>query len=269
MNETLRQHYLQALGIDSYMPRWILPAAAESPLLPAEAPAEEESRPDQAAAVEPARDKPAAAAGRAALIRESTAEPAPSGRKALEGRSTGKPVLHQFALNYWRLGPHIGVLDSRQPGAALPTEQLLVNMGAALGISPSQAPPVTIQWPSPGGSPVATDLARSVLEARDMLRAFLAAQHEKQALHAVWLMGGSAIYHGLSATELGEDAEDRAVIARVLGRRFPVSLRGGAGQEDAGQRVEVIALPGLASMLKKPALKAAAWKAIKHLRMSQ
>ncbi|MCW8196146.1 hypothetical protein F6455_15240 [Proteobacteria bacterium 005FR1] len=276
MNEVLRQQYLQALGIESYLPRWILPAAAESALLPPEALAEPEvlaeAEPLPSAESAPVQSAALSPTGEANVVGESPlkekvelAQERPA-RRAAERTATEKPLLHQFTLNYWRLGPDIGVLDSRQPASALPTEQLLMNMGAALGRSLSLTPPATITWPSLGASPVAADTSQSVREAREMLHAFLAAQHERQALKAIWLMGASAIYHGLSAVDIGDAGlKDRAAIARALGNKFSLTLPAESGAE---QTIELVALPGLAAMLSKPALKAIAWNAIKHLRVS-
>lgn len=271
MNESLRQHYLHALGIESYVPRWVLPGAAESPRLapePDELLSDAEAAPPAAAMTAPSATL---GSGAGELLKQTVAPQRPA-RKLVDSEGSPRAQVHQFALNYWRLGANVAVLDSRQAGAALPTEQLLLNIGAALQLPHlSLTPALVINWPPPGAATTAADLAQSISEARAMLHAFLAAQHEKQPLRAVLLMGAAAIYHGLSEAELGDAVpSDRAALAEILGRGFALSLRDGAAGEAAPvQQVEAIALPGLAAMLKNPALKAAAWKALKHLRQSR
>jgi hypothetical protein len=272
MNESLRQHYLQALGIESYVPRWVLPGAAESPLLvPEPDEPDAEAVPPLAAESEaraPESAPPAVVKSGAGELLKQAVAPQRSGRKPVDADNAPKAQVHQFALNYWRVGADIAVLDSRQAGAALPTEQLLLNIGAALDIPHlSLAPATAINWPPPGAATTTADPGQSVSESRAMLQAFLAAQHEKQPLRAALLMGAAAVYHGLSEAELGEASpSDRAALTRILGQRFALSLRHGASEAAPVQEVEAIALPGLAAMLKNPTLKAGVWKALKHLR---
>lgn len=293
MTEQLRQHYLKALGIESYLPRWVLPGAAASPAcdlpIEEEEQAETESSP---VAVDVERVTAAALAGNAADVRARDEKTPFSDNlfgETKKARASQRPAptalarptpQHRFTLSAWRIAQSVMVLDSRQLQLALPVEQLLLNMSRALGLAQSGLPRgELLRWPLLENS--TDNVAQSVEQARGMVHAYLAAQHDKQPVDTVLLMGRDAARHALSAADF--DSVDQAFvepsITHLLGKTFYVprgevvpggqSLEGNTetgGSETAALRA--IVLPSLVALLQKPSLKALVWKAIKPLRVS-
>lgn len=269
MNERQRQDYLQAFGIESYVPRWVLPGAAESEEcdlgpLPEETLAserEEQKRPAPASA----GPLPVASAA-AGLVDEDKSNVARE-RKPREAQEAARP--HRFLLSAWRVGEGLMILDSRQTGQALPVEQLLLNICRALGYRLSALPaPEILRWPlsrSAGSQPA--DPARGVQDARAMVEAYLSARHEKQPISALLLMGADAARHGLAEAEVEPLAGEgmRAAMPALMGRRFRPGFAAG---ESNGPVPEAIVLPSLTALLKRTSLKKPTWKAIQHLRAS-
>ncbi|MGQ9425465.1 hypothetical protein ACXYTJ_07345 [Gilvimarinus sp. F26214L] len=269
VNEASRRHYLHALGIESYVPRFVLPGAAESPILPDEpevTPVPAESGPEPVAANQ-ARvvSEAASATGTKPSPVAEILGPEPDKKKARPQSEPGVPrgTQHRFQLGAWRIDSDVVVLDSRQPRAALPVESLLSNIRAALGFGGTPlAPPEQLRWPH--GESMNIPLEQSVVDARAMVHAYLAAQYEKQPFRTVLLMGGSATRHGLAATDSEGAIADAGgwngkAMAALLGRSFELDLGGAIA-------VCAIPLPSLANLLQKPELKGRVWQAIRHLK---
>ncbi len=127
------------MGIDVYMPRWSLPAAAAS------APCSWE--PDEVAfapeiawqgsspVVEPSADAPRVVKDvLRELVEPRRAEPRPSSINSHSSPSvdTASSTIPAFALSIWRPYPGLLVIDEREAKAALPTEVLLHNILRAI-----------------------------------------------------------------------------------------------------------------------------------------
>lgn len=282
MSEQQRQHYLRAFGIESYVPRWVLPGAAESMEHEFGSPVEEgfatglgEESASQAG--EGARLESKSGAARILEAKSPTPDDNRTHRKSREDSTQipGSARPHRFLLNAWRVGEDLMVLDSGQVGQALPVERLLLNMCRALGYQLTALPaPEVLRWPLlRSGSTGESDRACSVdvQEARAMVQAYLAARHEKQPLAAILLMGADAARNGLPAAEVEPLAEEgmAAVMKALLGKSFPFGI-GAIPEEGQGPSAatRTIVLPSLTALLKNPSLKKPTWKAIQHLRLS-
>lgn len=250
--EQVRQHYLQALGIDSYLPRWQLPGAAPSCLL-AEVETEDElevaDQLEQIPQVQPQQAGPQSAPLRPRLDIELDAK---QSRPRIPVAEPARDISlsPRFALGIWQISPEILVLDSRQPRSALPVGRLLQNMAVALGLSGGLSAPEVLRWPPADAGNIYGDEAA----ARAHMQAFLAARAGLQPIHHVLLMGAPAIRFCLHGEQLGSAGDLRA----LLGKSLPLAIE--------GHTLTAIALPSLAAMLQRPQLKAEVWKAIKHLR---
>src|SRR5690606_8605910 len=109
---------------------------------------------------------------------------------------------HSFVLAYWRLSPELVVLDSRSAAHALPTEQLLGNISMALGLGGAPGSPDLLRWPPAQASVLPRDVLEDREAGRNMVQAFLAAQHERQPITTVLLMGATAAQQVLAAEDL-------------------------------------------------------------------
>lgn len=266
MNERRRTEYLEAMGIQTFVPRWILPAARPSQQAPL---------PEPEAVESPAKDeRPAMAQTQALAASETRAtstqrvtgvvsgiigelagqeamrakpESAPSASihtpakrvlDVLEGSPTTEIV--SFSLSLWRVSDGLMVIDSHQAKQALPTHTLLSNILLAKGMRTPLSRPEVLSWPMVGG---AADEG-GWQQACEMVQAFLNARFERQPVQSVWLMGEAA-YRAVCA---GEDH-----YRENMGKMRDLDTL----------NCLAVVLPSLTDMLKSPSLKAPAWQAIK------
>lgn len=290
MNEIQRQQYLEAMGIDTYMPRWILPSAAVplscAPVLPR---SEQDLQASEPAAqprvqspvdpdvpqvpapaptanvvvtevVDSATQAPAKSAPIDVLASiESPSEPAKksapvSAKSILENldAETKRPDP-RFALSLWRVHDDVMVVDSRHAELALPTEPLLRNILAALGFASQPLPKAEVlRWPMFENSyePQGQEIARETLQA--MLEGMLEARPGKYLL----LMGGEACHYLLGSEQLGEGFDPQVSLDKHLGQSFAL---------DALSATAIV-VPSLSDLLQQPLLKRGAWRAIQPLR---
>ena len=287
MNEIQRQQYLEAMGIDTYMPRWILPSAAVplscAPVLPRSEQGLQASEPaaqprvqspdvPQVAAPAPAAnvvatevvDSATQAPAKSAPIDvlasiESPSEPAKksapvSAKSILENldAETKRPDP-RFALSLWRVNDDVMVVDSRHAELALPTEPLLRNILAALGFASQPLPKAEVlRWPMFENSyePQGQEIARETLQA--MPEGMLEARPGKYLL----LMGSEACHYLLGSEQLGEGFDPQVSLDKHLGQSFAL---------DALSATAIV-VPSLSDLLQQPLLKRGAWRAIQPLR---
>lgn len=265
MNEQRRTAYLEAMGIQTFVPRWILPAARppRQALLPepvepltvderpaaAQVQAHAESEPrrtstqqvtgvvsgiiGELAGKEARRAKPAPAP------EDSAQSPAKRVLDVLKGPAPTEVV--NFSLSLWRINEGLMVIDSHQARQALPTHTLLSNILFAKGIRTPPGRPEVLNWPMIGG---AADAEGGWLQACEMVQAFLNARFERQPVQSIWLMGEAA-YRAVCAGENNYHEN--------MGKMRDLSML----------NCLAVVLPGLTDMLKSPSLKAPAWQAIK------
>ncbi|MFT6791625.1 MAG: hypothetical protein ACJA04_000832 [Cellvibrionaceae bacterium] len=150
-----------------------------------------------------------------------------------------------FVLRAWRVAEDCLVLDSRQPGTALPIDRLLQNILRLVGYPPAQLPPSeTIRWPLFEND----QNAQSKAQARAMVQAFVQAQHGKVPLKKLILMGEAA-----TQFTLDEDPDQ------------PFGLLCGTALFHSQWLLKIAIIPSLHAMLREPKGKAIAWKALRQL----
>lgn len=291
MNELTRMQYLDAMGIDMFVPTVRLPhakASSQCPLpcvelLPA---ASNETSLD---AIEPVDvddhavgvNGPVSVANVLADLRgecgekerpEPALQPAPistshhTTSKESEGAAlsispspsesiiTPELVSAHFTLGMWRVEPHLQIIDSRLAGDALPTDVLLRNILKIHDLLPQPMPAQEIlHWPLPGVA--LTDTSWGA--AHDMVISFLEGRLSANPVSAFLVFGEDAF-----CALMGETANfTEALYQSVTVDSFAT---------------EVIVLPSLRSLLHNPLEKKRLWPVlqrlshqIKHLSESQ
>ena len=245
MNEIQRQHYLKALGIESYCARWILPA---SPI--PRACAMPISLPPQPSALGSIVDETSTkethckeSAIQALTDLKAGKVETPTKANPLNTQiATDKP---RFSLGLWRVSDDLLVIDSREAKLALPTDQLLANMISALGYSLPGLPKAEILcWPM-----VENAIAgQSESDAKGMLQAYLEAQISRRPAKFLLLMGREAARYALP---------DPMPFEEVVGQSIPMKTLS----------VSASITYSLTALLRNPALKSNTWKSIQKLRI--
>lgn len=152
-----------------------------------------------------------------------------------------------FVLNVWRIAEDCLVLDSRQPGTALPTDRLLQNMLRAIGYPLVQLPTSeAIRWPLFKNDQNSQDKAR----ARSMVQAFIHAQYCKAPLKTLILMGEKASQYALDEEQMMGKTFSALCETMPVHSQWPLNI---------------VITPSLHEMLQEPKLKATAWKSLRRL----
>lgn len=295
MNEIQRQQYLDALGIDSYMPRWILPVAPApvscEPVLPVnDAPCVETApvsapsldgiagSPAVTASNTHAETSPATTVGMTApsemlssslseIVDEvkASATPIPSVKdssvnpgiagKVLPDQKTAVDPDPNFSLSLWRVSDDLMVVDSRHAELALPTEPLLANILFALGLPRQPLPRAEVLRWPMYDHRLAP---KGEAAARETVLAMLEGKLEAQPARYLMLMGAEACHFVLPAELLPENG-DVDVSYEAMQGKAPVI--------EALQATAIV-VPSLCDMLQQPELKAVTWRSIQPLRQS-
>ncbi|WP_237060842.1 hypothetical protein [Microbulbifer sediminum] len=264
MHERHRAEYLQALGVTSYMPRFVMPLAPEprQALLPPAEPDGESRRvnsplPRSAAQLMEASAERATAAGVDAgpvpspapqpapqpevlrevgdITRQTRVEPAPARPTEL---APPRQEVAPFVLSCWWLGDELLAVDSREPGAALPVEALFNNIVRALGWHELPREQDRLRWPLAenrfAGPAAASD-------ARDTCASWLEAASARRPVKSIWLMGSQA-------------------------QQFcsPVPFNGDEEQAGSWNGIRLLALPSLSELLREPGRKRDVWQLLQQ-----
>lgn len=211
MNELQRQAYMEAMGVDCYMPRLQLPGAAVSqqcvlpdlalPMTIVADDAKDVSAVPAATVQARAASSGASESSRAiqALFEQpSKAESLAQGRSAssideavdfIKSAAAKKQTVPSFSLSILR-GSHIMLIDNAIPGHIDPNSymQLLQNMLFALGLGKQQLSLDAFSWPMSHNSQV--DQSKSA--AIQTLEAFLSKRVEQDNITYLILMGETA-----------------------------------------------------------------------------
>jgi len=156
-----------------------------------------------------------------------------------------------FVLSVWRIRDQLLVIDTRQPGAAYPTDRLLQNILRAIGYPLAKLPASeTIRWPlfinkkqiNKNASVNAEKHSQDVEQARAMVQAYITAQMAKLPFNALLCMGDEAARFSL-------DSSDSNTV----------------DEKENQWNIPVVKTPSLFSMLQEPLLKASAWKALQAI----
>lgn len=284
MQETTRLHYLRALGVSNYMPRWQLtgappsvlnddlgiaweesvsatetPSPNDTPQKSAQqqhAPVTEEPKRQDAAlnptaavleALAPSSKATAPNPIRTPIAQDQPQSPStPKAAPQTQQRAPAKPESSvSFALSFWRIADDLLVVDSRHSELALPVEKLLNNIVFALGY-PRQLPKVdVISWPLLD----APHHDQSESAAREMLHAYLDGQLLLHPGKFILLMGEDA-----SRFLLEEDSD----FQQRLGKQFAIEAFD----------LTAVVVPSLSTLLQDPDQKSLTWQAIQPLRLT-
>ncbi len=267
MNELQRQQYLDALGIDTYMPRVILPyspipIACDISFLPetfgvdasSVMPSAIQSMPTPVTvALSQLTNK--SAGGFSGDVLSVLADKPQSSVVASESVAALVDKLAEkvkipsaapaFALSIWRVSDSLLVVDSRQAQLALPTEPLLINILVALGYPRQPLPKAdVVRWPMLSGPGV----DQSEASAREMLEAYLDSRLMPQPGTRLLLMGADAARYVLPVAQMVENTVP-------FGQSFMLEAL----------QANAIVVPSLADMLLAPASKRLTWQAIQPL----
>ncbi len=165
--------------------------------------------------------------------------------------SAATPI--RFSLTVWRITQDIMVVDSRQPGAALPTDRLLQNILRSIGCPLAQLPPSELlRWPlfaTKGTSTV--DPESDASEARAMVHAYISAQCTKAPVKWLLLMGDDAIRFALTP-DTEQNASDTLMFDQYKGRAIV----------QAQWQCTALVTPSLVDMLQEPLQKRTTWQAL-------
>jgi len=272
VNELQRAEYLSALGVPSYMPRFVLPLAppprqARLPVAEAQstanplpqsaaqiraalAPAEPQSQP-AAAAVPPAGIKSVAAPSAqpeiapevarqvGELVRDTRPVPQQAPAPVTELAPPAQPV-EPFVLSCWWLGDALLAVDSREPGAALPVEALFNNIVRALDWQDLPRERDRLRWPLAENR---FGPAASAAEARDTCSSWLEAASARRPVKSIWLMGQQAREY-CAPVPLDPSAEP------------PLGDWNG---------VRIVAMPSLSELLREPQRKRGLWRLLQQV----
>lgn len=230
MNEVQRRQYLQAMGVDSYQPRLVLPGALPSKLceLPSELLPEMLRESSVASPVEIPSDEviPSSInkanfsdAAKLALeaVKPTSASPVMTTKEAIqqvEKKPSEKTVAPHFSLSIIR-GENILIIDKGLPGNINPNEylQLLQNMLFALGAGKQKMAIDAFVWPMVKSNTV----DQSEVAARQTLEAFLAKQIEQLGAKYLLLMGDdSAHYISTQPLPVGQLVEQSNLGVKVI-----------------------------------------------------
>ena len=275
MNELRRMQYLDARGVDMFVPRVSLPGAkpskpcrlplaAKVPSAPHSGTAVPSTAPtrslgdrtladlvtDEASGVpqEPARKRPAVTAVFPEVVKDGVANADPeiitdtvADNKGVDQKDAVKPV--RYSLNFWHLPPEVMVIDSRQPASGLPVDTLMLNIVKAMEWA-SSLPRCEVQnWPVAGA-----EGRTSEGDGYGFLQSYIETRLEKSPVQALWVMGEEAFNSVVgvrSNIEYQESLFDRCEIE--------------------GLTPFVVVLPGLIELLQTPSLKRRVWQQISTL----
>lgn len=245
--ESRRQHYLNAMGVQSWYPRMRLPGAPEPLLFDLDD--SDDPVPVQAAgAAAVAADRPTPAPVQArvavadsvnatsqALPAEPTAQPTPAPAEEAAPKSNTAPAVPRFILSLSVVGRFV-IADTLARGLEQPTpagQQLLINILATLGVSADEVRTHhVIQWPLFTNPRVDQGLTQARLYVDEKLQQFIRQYEPRQLL------------------SFG------AVLPKLHDWQQPTGDHLG---------LPWVGLPSLYRMLKDPRQKAVAWQRLKPL----
>lgn len=258
MNELQRQAYMEAMGVDCYMPRLQLPGAAVSqlcvlPEVPVSIVAEKTAQSEVSDAPADSTQLRAASSGASRAIQAMFDQPpnaeAPAqGSNAssieeaadfIKSAATKKQTVPSFNLSILR-GANIMLIDNAIPGHIDPNSymQLLQNLLFALGMGKQQLSLDAFSWPMSHNSQI--DQSKSA--AIQTLEAFLNKRVEQDDIAYLVLMGETAIQY--------LDVELAAIEGLGKHARLPV---------------QCVQIHSAGLMLDQPLLKAEAWEQLQPL----
>lgn len=255
MNELQRSAYLNAMGIESYAPRWRLPFARESigcllPVLEVPSTASDVGGGEKASPVIASHQQEKPGPDRNLLVDViHNLEPTPKPNKPIDAAGILKDldgfkakVVSPFNLSVWRPCPGFLIIDERVTNLALPTDLLLNNL--LRGLFPEMklsTEEEVLRWPMVENRFV----SRTEEDARSELQTWLAVEHELRPIGRLWLMGNKAAQYFYS--------EDASIVdLRWSLQKISMPINGHA--------LSALLLPSLNELLQTPLDKARLWQ---------
>lgn len=273
MNEVRRMQYMEAMGIEMFVPRVVLPNAAESSQCTFPAELEPLSPPSEGVGIrhqllgesaqvvqQPAKahltEEPKQSSEPTTMppsinwedkVEDLKSQPTPAivvsdDKTALDGTVAVEFEQVSFVLHIWQLDD-VMVIDSHRPGEALPTETLLTNILISTGLLPVRLPTAEVlAWPLVNSRP--QDQAWSA--ARQMVNAFIEGRLSQKSTKRILLFGEEAF------KALAEEDQNYETLCFKLIELNDLS-------------VQCIVLPSLATILYEPVLKRNVWQSLQVL----
>ncbi len=247
MNEYQRQAYLDAMGMEQYVPRWLMPhapmpTACELPIeMPkAAAPVSPQpAAPDSAPAVGPRPVTDFLDDMRRPPAKPARREPEPAAEQAAPAVPVPERIA-PFTLSIWRSPLPVLVVDARQPKAAMPTDRLLRNLLQALAPHDSrEVREEVLPWPLVRHKAVRL----TADDARAELSTWLETELTNRPVRQLLLMGEAAARYLLP-----EDQSYENVLWQSL-KLAPFD-------------VPTLVAPSLLELLRDPSLKRPLWGAL-------
>lgn len=266
MNELNRMQYLESMGIDSFVPRYLLPAAKSAVLCPLPVALEKAKASPLSNVIEAQTQNPSEAVNQSPdiLIGNTLRNDVLKNIDKISIDTTDEPIKNEintaeiieevvlsakveaakFSLSLWNIGDDIFVIDSRRQGDALPTQGLLTNILRAMGRLPlNMLNAEILNWPM-----VETHDA-SWPAARQMVHGFIEARIFDKPTPLFLLFGQDAC-----SAVLGEMLDfDENLYQKVSIDVFSA---------------DAVILPSLADLLYLPLAKAKVWQSLKDYKSS-
>jgi len=234
MNEQRRMQYLEAMGIDMFVPRFRLVQAKASVRASLPVAAQVPVAPKTISDVEQMLETEA----------RDIATPSTSGARrfqspevaAVETPTSTSEARVAFNLSIWRVSATVLVIDAHQEGTGLPVERLLFNIFQACGLRISIPRADILRWPvvETPGKPMGWSAAR------EMVANYLEGKLLPQPVATMLLMGEAAV----KAVAPGAGEYSECCFAGVSVDAFAC---------------EAVVLPSLAEILHRPLLKRQVW----------
>lgn len=189
MHELHRQEYLQSIGIESYIPRWKLPFAAESYLCDRATLVDQEVIPSieinsqgQKDSINPAIDLMLSTVVEKNTVKNNTSR---IGDILQQFEDKKSPTIQSFSLSVWRPVPGFLIVSARNLNA-IPTE-LFLNNFLRFYLKQHQLILVeeVLRWPAIENNKIVL----TENDARIELQTWLSVQHELQSIKNLWFFG--------------------------------------------------------------------------------
>lgn len=241
MNELLRMRYLDAVGIDVFVPRYELPAGLVSvPCLLPERVQDNYHSPVSQVAIAPVLGGSAQGVVESLLPRIAPRAFEPADKQGADSTALVAMEVPErvcFSLGVWRISEALLAVDSREVGAALPTDTLLKNIMLACGVSSRFPVADNLAWPLTDvpGKP------QGWAEARDMVATYLEGKLVRPV--GYMLVFGKDAYLAIAG---GDDYPDR------LWQRMESNVFA----------CDMLIFPGLAELLRDPCNKSRVWRSL-------
>lgn len=253
MNEMQRQAYLNAMSLESYFPRWIMPWAPPSQACVRDWPEStgktaldnldvpQGASNSQTDIVSREKQSPLAVAD---VLQKLDLKPVRQKQQPYivsQQQAATSQRIAPFALSIWRPFANWLVIDERQPQAALPVEILLHNILRSFGVVQSTLAEEVLRWPLVENNIV----HQTISHARQALTVWLEVELEQRPVDKLLLMGHKAADFFLPDGVSFEDG-----IWNVCDLSLP--------------NLQALVTPSLVDLLRNPQLKAKLWRAISN-----